>query len=71
MGVFKILSNQLRFILYYKVPRAVYGQFLGVLAHKTALVQSDFSFTVLCKMYLTPSVKYYINRVSLSQDYIP
>ena len=27
--------------------------------------------TVLCKMYLTPLVKYYINRVSLSQDYIP
>ena len=25
--------------------------------------------TVLCKMYLTPLVKYYINRVSLSQDY--
>ena len=27
--------------------------------------------TVPCKMYLTPFVKYYINRVSLSQDYIP
>ena len=25
--------------------------------------------TVLCKMYLTPLVKYYINRVSLSQNY--
>ena len=37
----------------------------------THSLKSQISCTGLCKMYLTPLVKYYINKVCLNYDCVP